>query len=431
MMTKKMMTTPNRWNFIDKYIELMSHVTDAPTEFQKAAALFLISTCASRRFTIISAAEHKFFDDYGASSGKYLNLWYILVGKTRISRKSTVVSRVEEFIEHIDRNLFLRHSFTPQALIRELNNMDEDGHLINVRGTIKTWVHDEISGFFEQLTTADYMASVDSMLSRLYDGRNYTSSTISRGAVDIKDPYITCFLASTEYLPSLFTENQIRQGFLNRFIFVHGKRITHKPMHEYDVADNISAGELLHWLKALYDISSVMVVVERAAQKFYDNFEIEIENKIQQEEGNLEEGYYGNMPNVMIRVAALHKIARLEIEEIAYYTSNSVVIELEDMIWAKDYVNECMENFREILSMMSSNAISKRSFTEERRIEHVYSIIPETGITRTDLYRKSHLLSKDLEEIVSTLVQQDRIEQSVNTATAKAIIMYKKKTSTD
>jgi hypothetical protein len=309
--------------------------------------------------------------------------------------------------------------------------MDEDGHLINVRGTIKTWVHDEISGFFEQLTTADYMASVDSMLSRLYDGRNYTSSTISRGAVDIKDPYITCFLASTEYLPSLFTENQIRQGFLNRFIFVHGKRITHKPMHEYDVADNISAGELLHWLKALYDISSVMVVVERAAQKFYDNFEIEIENKIQQEEGNLEEGYYGNMPNVMIRVAALHKIARLEIEEIAYYTSNSVVIELEDMIWAKDYVNECMENFREILSMMSSNAISKRSFTEERRIERVYSIIPETGITRTDLYRKSHLLSKDLEEIVSTLVQQDRIEQSVNTATAKAIIMYKKKTSTD
>lgn len=427
MMTTRM-TTPSSWNFIDAYVSLMSNITDAPEEFQRAAALFLISTCVSRRFVLLASAEQKFFDTSEIKTGKYFNLWYIIIGKTRISRKSTVVNRIEEFLEQIDRTLFLRHSFTPQALIEELKNVDEHGNALNVRGTIKAWVHDEISGFFEQLTTSDFMASVDAMLSRLYDGRNYSSTTISRGSVDIKNPYITCFLASTDYLPSLFTENQIRQGFLNRFIFVHGKRITHKPMHEQSSEDGLVAGEILRWLRAVYNVRlNVTVVNKPSAQKLYDDFEVEIENKIRSEEGSLEEGYYGNIPNIMIRVAALHSIARYEIEEIESMVSPYMFVELEDMIWAKDYVNECMKNFKEVLGMMSSNATSKRSFTEERRIERVYNIIAEAGrISRTDLYRKSHLLSKDLEEIVTTLLQQERIDQSVNTNITKAIITYTK-----
>jgi len=411
------------WNFIDSYIDLMNAITDAPLAFKKAAAIFLISTCAGRKFSILSLPESRFFDDGLSFSGKLLNLWFIFIGKTRISRKSTIVGRVEEFMQEVDEDIFLPQDFTPQSLISNLKDKTVNNE------TRAAWIHDEVSGFFELLNKGDYMASVDTVLSRIYDGKTYKRSTITRGNEDVINPYLTIMVASTDSLPSLFSENMIRQGFLNRFIYVRGKRDSYRPASTILMPNRRQqAQRLLEWLHTLRNTMNTFSVVleEDVAKPIYEHFELNTEERIQSGQYNIEEGYQGNLPNMLIRVAALRRIARMTTHDIDTFEGFFLQIEKEDIDWAIEYIDKRWEDFIEVITMMKTYAISDRSNTDERTLERVYQIIKDSEpIQRSLLYRKASLRARRLEEVLATLMLQGRIKMEQESSSTKPSMIYR------
>ena len=409
------------WNFIDEYISLLNSITDAPHAFKKATALYLMSTAVGRRITLLSLPETRFFEAGLGVSGKLLNLWFVLIGKTRISRKSTVVGRAEEFIREIDSSVVLPQDFTPQSLISNLKDKTENDE------TRATWIHDEVSGFFELLNKGDYMVSVDAVLSRIYDGRSYYRSTITRGDENVLNPYLTILVASTDSLPSLFSETMIRQGFLNRFIYAVGTREDYRPIGQHiDASTRSRAQKILTWLRTVRNSqTAITIVMSREATELFEEYELEVERKIQSGELDIEEGYQGNLPNMLSRFAALHRLARMAGEDIDTFNSIFLIIEKRDMEWAINYANECWENFKKVIVMMKTYATSRVSNTDERVIERVFTIIRDhTPISRSHLYRRASLTSSKLEEVISTLITQDRINMVVNTSATKPSITY-------
>lgn len=395
--------------FIGDYVNLMESITDAPEEYHDASALFLISTAAGRNFVFSSVPDMNLLGDDDIE-GRMLNLWFIFIGRSRISRKSTVAGHVESFVSALDPMLLLPLDFTPQALVKELAAKS------NGTTTPCVWINDEISGFFQQLKDRTFMLTTDTVLSRLYDGRDYERTTIGRGLEKIPKPYLTFHLASTEYLPSLFDEGRLRQGFLNRFIYVVARRSKRKPLRTKLGDERKRAQALLEWLKDLHGRTNV-VELEFApdAKRIYDEYEEGIEDKISKEDLGLKEGYLGNLPNFLIRIASIFRISRLSRSELQNGGLSSLVVEKEDILRALDDIKRIWVWFEEVLHIMQTTATSRHAETEEYRLERILSIIRgfsdgDGWITQSEILRRSHLTSVSLQELLTTLEDRGDIE---------------------
>jgi len=410
--------------FIERYVELMEGITDAPKEYQEACALFLLSTMAGRHFIFRSLPDAELFGE-GGSLGKFLNLWFIFIGKSRVSRKSTAISRVEEMVRLIDEKLLLPADFTPQAFVKVMNEKSSGGE------TKAVWINDEISGFFEQLRKGDYMMTTDTLLSRIYDGRSYKRTTITRGEEPIINPYLTVLLASTEYLPSLFDESRIRQGFLNRFIYIPSRKRKRLQLRtSLTREEEKEAKSLLDWLRAVYGRGTqppLMLGMSTGARRQYDEYEARVEDDIVRENLGMKEGYYGNLPNLLARLASLHRISRMDEGEIKSYSRPLLIIERGDMEWGINYCDKTWGWFQDVVKLMTTTAVSRSVMTEERKIEMVYNIILAEGgeADRSTVYRSANLLSDDLESVLSTLISQGRITQEIVRTATKPRIVYK------
>lgn len=351
-------TNAAEFDFVDSYIQLFSQITDAPEDFKEACALFLVSTAVGRKFLFRSMPEAVIFADAPESAGRPLNLWLILIGKSRISRKSTVVERTKEAVrESIGKQRILSDAFTPEALVKQM----AEKTTTTQEGPVETnccWIADEISWFFSHLKKhGSYMETADSLLSQLYDGRDYSRETISRGGEVIAHPFLTCLLASTDYLPTLFNELGIRLGFMNRFIYVLGEREERKPLRTEPLTteEKTRATEINAFLKALVERKTLTVLVMSSkAKERYDSYERTIEDQIANEDLDIKEGYCGQLPNLVVRLSCLFRISRMTPDEIKSFDSPLLIVELCDVERAIAYAQKAWEWFDKVLEIMQA-----------------------------------------------------------------------------
>lgn len=418
-------------SLIDKYVTLISGghlegkdykgITDSPKDFQKAAALFLVSTIAGRNFLFMSAPETKLLGDDLVQGGKILNLWFIIMGKSRITRKTVSVSKIQEFVKGIDDRMLLPDDFTPQALIEILSKRN--------RGEQCCWMNDEISGFFEALQRADYMATADTVLSHIYDGRDYHRRTIKRASEVVEAPYLTCYLASTDYLPVLFDESKLRQGFLNRFIYVYAERTEWKPVRgrierkEKQLAENIH-----EWLTELYEVNTRAVLdFSEEARQIYNDFEQDVEKEISGGMSPLKEGYMGNIPNFVVRLSGIFRIARLSTQELRDIQKIAILgVEEEDVMQAIQYSEKMWQWFEKSLELMHTPVTSREVVKDEHRASFVLSKIKASNkrsqitknpqIDRTSLYRECNMPASELDEVIKLLTKSGRVKIHVDSS---------------
>jgi len=394
------------WDLINNYVDLMTYISDAPHEFFEASAIYLLSTVA-RKFVFLSTPDIEIFSD--SLSGKKLNLWFCLIGKSRISRKSTVLSKAEEYIKYIDKNLLLPKDFTPESAIRDMSKKKKGDSVVC------TWIHDEVSGFFQAVRKKDYMITTDTLLSRIYDGRDYEKETISRGREVIKDPYLTMLVSSTEYLPTIFIEDHLRQGFLNRFIFVvklkRDKHMKLKQTVDEDIIKDLR--EIGDILKTIYNYDiNIPILFSEDAKNVYDEYEEYIEDIIEKNELDIREGFYGNIPNLTQKLSSLFRISRLKPEDIYTYNKPFLMIEEEDVERAISYTKKCIKWFEEVIKIMKIKPERKRLLIDESGIEYIKTLLREHGgcMKKSDLLKLSKMSFTKFNEIINTLVLRDEIE---------------------
>jgi len=415
--------------FIELYTGVMENITDSPNKFQEASALTIVSMAVGRKLFFISVSDARLEDILTGSArvtGKYFNIWHILIGKTRVSRKTTSIRWAKDYVEQLDDDLILPDGFTPQALVSELSKKQKNNE------TRALWINDEISAFFQQMKETKYMIKTDSILSKIYDCDDYKDTTISRGKEVIKKPYITILLASTDVLPKFFDENMMLQGFGNRFIYVIGVRRRYKPISTI-IPSHLKPDckAMIDWLTDLYAMKqNLPVTFTEEAQKLYISFEKKIEKEILDNKmDDIKIGYAGSLPTTVLKLACLYAVSDYYPKKFSQFTEPIFLVHKNQVQKAILRMKEGMRDYQKVVSMMRIKKLSKPATTDEAQIGMVYNIVRSyaNGITKSELYRETNMLQKPLEETIMTLIKQDKIIEERVATKGRPKIMYKEK----
>ncbi|HEX6560778.1 MAG TPA: hypothetical protein VF016_02000 [Nitrososphaera sp.] len=186
-----------------------------------------------------------------------------------------------------------------------------------------------------------------------------------------------------------------------------------------------SSGDSLDALTKRTDTVSLMMHVD--AKLLYDAYEAEVEDKIEKEELGVKEGYYGNLPNFVVRLSCIHRIARLTASEIRAYYDATLGVDKEDVVWAIEYVKKRLATFEEVITMMSAPRHASMNSIEEP-LERIFRFIAEAktnGISRSELSKKSKLDTKTLDALVDILLTQERIEGEPHHTSGRPSMLYK------
>lgn len=198
--------------FVDKYCAWTKKKTDGAIEYQVAGA-----------FTILSAA----FSDIGAAAPKYgkmgLNLWFMLLGETTRSRKSTSRSLMLKMLTAYERlvgyQIDIGSNATGEALVKHLAGRDKMTSLFH---------RDEVQGMFKEFVTKTYMAAAADQYTELYDGKVPVMLRSTGANTGIKalqtdraeTNFIMYLMGITSKVAEILTVDYFRSGFLARFIYV-------------------------------------------------------------------------------------------------------------------------------------------------------------------------------------------------------------------
>jgi hypothetical protein len=201
--------------FISDYVAWASSKTDAAAEYHVASAFMILSTV---------------FSDFGHAVPKFgklpLNLWFMVLGETTRSRKSTTRALGMSFIralavlpnpdddDGIVYNYDLGSDFTPEALDNELLKNPNRSALLH---------RDEAQGWIQEMDKKAYMAGAKGKMTELYDGHvsgklRATGDNNRKASVDVA---LTLFVMGIRsQVCDYLTQEDFRSGFLTRFIYI-------------------------------------------------------------------------------------------------------------------------------------------------------------------------------------------------------------------
>lgn len=198
--------------FVNKYVDWAGKKTDGAVDYQIAGA-----------FTILSAA----FSDIGCAVPKYgkmgLNLWFMLLGETTRSRKSTsrrlMLRMLTAYEKYAGYQIDIGSNATGEALVKHLSGRDKMTSLFH---------RDEVQGLFKEFVTKTYMAAAADQYTELYDGKvpvMLRSTGAVNGAKAIQTEraetnFIMYLMGITSKVAEILTIDYFRSGFLARFIYV-------------------------------------------------------------------------------------------------------------------------------------------------------------------------------------------------------------------
>lgn len=437
-------------DFVEYFAEYSTGITGTSKLFRDSVALWLISTMASFKWRV---------SDVGYSTNlMFLNIWFMLIGKSRISHKSTIIKPAKKLVEEITErkrienekkdidywvNARLEDQFTPEALVSALNDRCWDRNTKFSKWGMRThaaWVDSEFSKFFAKINASDYMSGTSELLSVLYDGETYTMRTQSRGREEIINPYLTVLGASTEVLPKMFTDFQLSQGFLNRFMYIfHNKDVT--PRQFTDRMEE-RYKKIREWLDTLYsnnkDCMLILFDIEANDTKMTDElaaYEKFVDDEIANKDLGLIEAYFGNSPNILRQLAGLFRLSRLSLKEMQDISNgkkdkhgrvNWKYICMQDYRRAKKFMEQMLSNFREVISIVQEKTLDQPVPTLNKHATIFFNGIKKAyednnkqpvELTHINKKMKSILRSSDISRVIDFLLSAGYISQKTTTPT--------------
>jgi len=385
-------------SLIDQYVDYATSACDAPRIFHLAMSYFIASSLVGRFANIVTTYRPK---------GIKPNLWVILVGPSRIVRKTTSLDLAEDIIREIDEDIIIPASFSPEGLYDILSNMH--------KGDVGAWIKDELGGFFKSLQSKRYMAGTRELLSMIYMGRGEERKLRTYHVRIPWGIYVTC--AGTVPTPAsyYFSEEDFTSGFLNRFILAYAltrdKRI---PILHTDPEVNKKRTKIIKSYRELVDEcikqAPIIISFNSKAIKGLEDYDTMVEMEMARMEKSklspLWKNYLAESPNQLLKFCVLRRLTRGNIK------TSIVVVDEDDYVKAYNDLRLFLKCAREIIDEVQVSARPKKVETEERRLLRVVEIIrskESKGIKWTELLMRTYLLKQDLLKIIETLMDQERI----------------------
>ena len=213
--------------FIDEYLAWATAKTDAAQQYHIAGA-----------FTVLACI----FADFGHAVPKWgalqLNLWFMVLGSTTLSRKSTTKSLMMQCVEALEAegyNYDLGSKFTAEGLDEALRAGANRSALLHV---------DEIQGFMKTVDTKAYMAGIKAELTEVYDGKVTGKLRASGEEKDKKRKGAKVALnlftmGIKDQLADYLSIDDFQSGFLTRFVYVNGTAAQRTKESDYVPQQNV------------------------------------------------------------------------------------------------------------------------------------------------------------------------------------------------
>jgi hypothetical protein len=383
-------------DLIDLCYEYLSESTDSPSIFNLSACYWLASTLLGRYARLVTAY---------ATKGIAPNLWVMLIGPSRISRKTTVTRLVRDIVEELEPELLTAESFTPEALYELFSNL-QDGASI-------AWIRDEFNMFFIMLKKK-YMYGVREILNLLYMGLSERRKLRDK-EFRIPRLYVT-ILGNLPSPPHIYiTDIDFYSGFMNRFLLVYAKeREKRYPLvHISETAKRLRDELLEGYSQAVkvYDgLGVVPVSPTTEAMKLLDEYDYHVEQELiaieRENPTTLWKLYLAETPQFLLKMSILRRVTRPP------YPTAILTVEREDVERAKEDLEKFLEVAKLVVEDVETGATPAPVVTQEKAIARVYYLIQSRkhqGISKSELLQKTLINARELNEILITLAEQEKI----------------------
>ncbi|HOM26567.1 MAG TPA: DUF3987 domain-containing protein [bacterium] len=350
-------------------------VTDAPEIFLEISALMILSITIKRKL-FVQWGHKKIFP----------NLWAILIAKSTLYRKSTVLDLTKSFIDQED---IFPHEYSSELLIKEIAFKRQGIFIMDeIISPLKLW-------------EKEYAVGVKSLLVSLYDCESEYKRKTLQYTYEIKMPFINIFAGSTPaWIQKSIKEEDLTSGFLPRFLLIYvyeKKNISYPYPGEFEENSQKIIRDCISLLKEKYkDKEEQKLGLSTPAKKILADY-ADLMNKRILEQGNGLSIFYSRLLIYVLKFSIL------------YFISNSRNIGKNtiDKYSVKRAVN-LIENIRK----RTEKLLESLSFSKYQVIRNkVINILEEQGeIKYSDLLRKIKIKTRELREILETLEDEELIE---------------------
>ena len=373
-------------HFVARYIEHASGRTDAAHEYHEAAALALLASATPNVRTRLAAWP----------DGLATNLYFLLLGGTTSSRKSTSLGLARRIMRQVDSSAILAERMTPEAMIEQLAGRPRVGSLL---------VGDEFGEALAGILKADgYMAPMRELLLRLYDDRHYKyvrrSKRTSSGAMqsdydEVNDQQLVVLTASTGAIFETLSNRDVQTGLVPRFAIIYPTAMPERRS-VFDPPASASDEHLVGYLSDLYLWSSSdqepEVVWSDAAKPILDD---------------LAAGIEGAPDEITQRLSTMAlKVAMLSALGDGVPRVRRVVIEERDARQAQRVIKRWEEAALRFSDEIGGLSAEQRR--TEQTIERVRRMLRDRSgtMTRSDAGRMLKMSARTLDDLESTMADR-------------------------
>jgi hypothetical protein len=380
-------------DLIDLYVEYATKACDAPKIYHVACGYWVISAVLGRYVKVITAYRRE---------GIAPNLWVLLIGPSRIVRKTTAMNLAVRVVKEVAPQVILKASFTPESLYEVCNQLNP--------GDCIAWVKDEMGGFFKSLEKK-YMYGVREILSSMYTGEGEERVLRNLRLRIPEGLYVTAI--GTLPWPShhYISEEDFETGFLNRWVLVFAEKRekTYPLLHQSPEAESLRR-DLIEKLRelnqALGKRLAVISPTYEALEKL-DDYQQELDRRItvlmKTAPTSLLSRYLGEADKFLMKLSILRRLARGGFDD-------PMTVEAEDVTKALNDLNLFLESAEKVIAEVEASPRPRPALTDERILAGIYNFIEskgEEGATLSELLRHTKLRSKDLKEYIFTLMEQE------------------------
>ncbi|MGB9859810.1 MAG: hypothetical protein ACPLQP_07760 [Moorellaceae bacterium] len=363
---------PVEGDFVRRYLEWASKMTDAPCEFLVAGALACMSVAVGRRVVL--------------NNRIYANLWLVLMGDSSVFRKSTSIALARTLCEQAGLDVF-PDRITPESFYETLAREPQGLFALS-----------ELGGWLGAMSRS-YAAGLKQDMTELYDCPA-EFRRIRKGPRNkivefkVRHPYIVLLSASTlEWFQQHVQEDDSAGGFLPRFQFVLGR-----GREPYPIPPRLEIpAELLEQLRRISETTGNILLDQstKGPYEVYSAWFYQFREKLQEYPVELIP-YAVRLETLALKLAVLFE---------ADAKPGQYLEQLSPASIAKgcSYAEYFLESARKVIERLSFTSFERLC----RKVEDVIAKMP--GATQRDILRSVCVPKQNLDEALMYLQQSGRI----------------------
>jgi hypothetical protein len=381
--------------FVERYIKWACSLGDAASAYHQAGAFMVLSG--------LLAGSVRLPTSFGTIMP---NLWFMLLGDTTLTRKTTAMDTAMSVVEEVDSDVLLATDGSLEGMMQALEIRPAKPSIFK---------RDEVSGLIEAMARKDYMAGMAEALTQLYDGKTL-KRVLKRETVTVREPCLLFFAGGIKTrVQSLLTLEHVASGFIPRFVFLTAESDISKlrplgPPTMQNLEERAGLIEEAREIRERYvftqevilkgklvDVSESRTMASLAEETWVRYNQLEatlLYAGINHEQPDIMTPVYDRLAKSILKAAVLIAASRCKGE---------LVVEVEDLLQAIKYGDGWRKYATEIVNGIGRSAneiLLQRIFMTIRR---------HPGVARSQLMRWYHLEARQAEIMFATMEQRGLI----------------------